>query len=264
MNNNTPVTVDRLLDVDDLLTGLLMGNIGENQIKDLSNYFIKEKTTESINLVNQKATSKVAEIFSSSEYISIKQLADTDLPDKLVAMVPALGTGIQKYVSGTMKREELTALIKSSSKNMASELLNAYGIDTEFYAEAIKQIQSLSPAIVSYICFTEVYKITMSVMNDAELAYEKRIQIEKECAESIENIKRYREHMEDVVSSFLADKIERFESGFKAIDEAILSSDTEGYIKGNVTIQEALGYKPRFTNQEEFDDLMLSDEAFKF
>ena len=45
--------------------------------------------------------------------------------------------------------------------------------------------------------------------------------------------------------------------------EPIMGNDSDGYIRGNTAIQEILGYKSQFTNQEEFDDLMDSDIAFK-
>ena len=98
---------------------------------------------------------------------------------------------------------------------------------------------------------------------DLEVAKAHRAEIEAACSESIALIRQYRQEMETVVNKYLSDRIMTFESGFKAMDKAILENDTDGYIRGNVEFQKILGYDVQFTNQEEFDDLMDSDIAFK-
>jgi len=46
------------------------------------------------------------------------------------------------------------------------------------------------------------------------------------------------------------------------MDQALISNDIDGYLTGNAEIQESLGYLPRFRTQQEFDDLMASDDNF--
>ena len=48
------------------------------------------------------------------------------------------------------------------------------------------------------------------------------------------------------------------------MNQAIISNDPDGYISGNVQIQQILGAEIQFTNQDEFDSLMDSDEDFIF
>ena len=107
------------------------------------------------------------------------------------------------------------------------------------------------------------YKELRKAQKKYEEAQEERILIEKACAESVAMIRQYREEMEQVVSKYLTEHLETFESGFAAMDQAIMDGDVDGYIKGNVEIQKILGYDTQFTNQQEFDDLMDSDIAFK-
>ena len=94
-------------------------------------------------------------------------------------------------------------------------------------------------------------------------AREERIRIEKACAESVAMILKYREEMDNVVTTYLTEHLETFEAGFAAMDQAMIDNDIDGYIKGNVEIQKILNYDVQFTCQEEFDDLMDSDFAFK-
>lgn len=46
------------------------------------------------------------------------------------------------------------------------------------------------------------------------------------------------------------------------MDQGFASGDSDPVMRGNVTIQRLLGRESRFTNQEEFDDLMFSDDDF--
>ena len=129
--------------------------------------------------------------------------------------------------------------------------------------ENLSEISSLAPNAVAFAALTAAYKMVREAQEDMLIAREHRIEIEKACNESIALIRQYREEMEYVVNKYLTERIKTFESGFDAMDKAILENDTDGYIRGNAAIQEILGYKAQFTNQEEFDDLMDSDEAFK-
>jgi hypothetical protein len=69
--------------------------------------------------------------------------------------------------------------------------------------------------------------------------------------------------MERMVFKYLTEHLEIFETGFAAMNQAIMDGDVDGYIKGNAEIQRILGFDTQFTNQQEFDDLMVSDIAFK-
>jgi hypothetical protein len=116
---------------------------------------------------------------------------------------------------------------------------------------------------MAYTASMAAYKELRKAQEQYEEAQEVRILIEKACAESVAMIRQYREEMERVVSKYLTEHLETFESGFAAMDQAIMDGDVDGYIKGNVEIQKILGYHTQFTNQQEFDDLMDSDIAFK-
>jgi hypothetical protein len=69
--------------------------------------------------------------------------------------------------------------------------------------------------------------------------------------------------MNVAIEQYLTEHYYEIDNGFKAMDEAILQGDTNGFISGNVIIQEKLGYAVQFKSQEEFDNLMLSDLALK-
>lgn len=94
---------------------------------------------------------------------------------------------------------------------------------------------------------------------ESQLIHEKMILSEAKTAIFLTQLQEFKEQLEEKVSNYLAEDIEAFMQGFDYMDQGIASGDSNLVIKGNVIIQKVLGRKTQFENQEEFDDLMLSD-----
>ena len=92
---------------------------------------------------------------------------------------------------------------------------------------------------------------------------EKRILTEARTAEAIKILEEYKTKLEETVSNYLAQDISAFLEGFDYMDSGLLNNDSDLVIKGNVIIQKVLGREPQFTTQQDFDELMASDEPLK-
>ena len=149
------------------------------------------------------------------------------------------------------------------NQKLVKDLMAALKFHEKLGVNSVEEIFKLSYPVMAYTASMAAYKELRKAQEQYEEAQEVRILIEKACAESVAMIRQYREEMERVVSKYLTEHLETFESGFAAMDQAIMDGDVDGYIKGNVEIQKILGYDIQFTNQQEFDDLMDSDIAFK-
>lgn len=98
---------------------------------------------------------------------------------------------------------------------------------------------------------------------EAQLIHEKMILIEAKTAIVMNQLQEYKAALEQRVSDYLAEDIEAFMNGFDIMNQGLATGDSDLVIKGNVVIQKALGREIQFTNQEEFDELMDSDEALQ-
>ena len=125
----------------------------------------------------------------------------------------------------------------------------------------ITQIGSPAGFVTSAI---GVYQEIKDALTELDIAKETRAQVEQSCAESIALMSEYYEQMNTLVEEYLASHMEVFASGFEKMDKAIAVNDINGFIAGNNVIQDFLGYKPQFRNQDEFDELMLSEESLIF
>ena len=79
----------------------------------------------------------------------------------------------------------------------------------------------------------------------------------------LKQLQEYKSALEERVSTYLAEDIEAFLNGFDLMNQGIAAGDSDSIIRGNVIIQTVLGREPQFTTQQEFDDLMDSDEPLQ-
>ena len=196
--------------------------------------------------------------------IGIKELATQKFSSELVDSAQQIGIWVSQYMKKEISDKAfISNMTGPGNQKLVKDLLSALKIDEKLGMSSIEEIFKLSYPVMAYTASMAAYKELRKAQEQYEEAQEVRILIEKACAESVAMIRQYREEMERVVSKYLTEHLETLESGFAAIDQAIMDGDVDGYIKGNVEIQKILGYDIQFTNQQEFDDLMDSDIAFK-
>ena len=104
--------------------------------------------------------------------------------------------------------------------------------------------------------------IVKQAMASAQMAKERRIQIEAECKAQIALLKQFRERFEQISRQWLKETTHAFVSAMNSMDDALQIGDIDKYIGAANSITEAMGQKVQFRNQKEFDSLMESDEAF--
>ena len=109
----------------------------------------------------------------------------------------------------------------------------------------------------------KVVKICSEAISEYQEAKEERIRIQKGCDEQIQILTEYRKDIEKEVSGYLVSNITVFDEAFTIMDDAILNNDSDAYIDANSKIQKKLGRDSQFHSQNEFDDLMTSDDDFK-
>lgn len=208
--------------------------------------------------------SKIHSFIDSSKDETLRSLNEDGFSELLADTALNVGALVKKYFDKEISILELLSMLgETGVRDISSTLISAYDIDVDGIREMAYEISKENSLIISYAAFSEAYKVLMSALNDATIQHEHRIKIEKECEKTISMIKEYRKKMQDSITRYFEKNLSTFEHGFAMMDKAIQDNDSDGYIKGNTEIQEALGYYSQFRNQKEFDDLMDSDEAFK-
>lgn len=201
---------------------------------------------------------------ASSAYI--RSLSKTNLASGLVTTSMDIGKTMSRYIRG-----ELTGVqcVEQLGEQGVGELGAAMYASIAVASVsgsgtvALGVIAGIAGSTLGYAAAVTVYQELATSLKEYELAKEQRIQVEQECAEAVQMIRQYRQEMNLAVEQYLTAHLDVISSGFQAMDKSIMAGDTSGVLAGNAAIQEVLGYKVQFHTQDEFDNLMLSDTAFK-
>ena len=196
--------------------------------------------------------------------VGLQKLDKQDFARHLVDETEIAAKLIRRYMSGEIDELELVEKLGSGEiQDLTNKVFAALGIHDKLGMNNMSEVIKLSPLALAFTASAAAYQELSKALDDLSVAREERIRIESACQESIALIKQYRQDMEQIVNQYLTEHLETFESGFMAMDKALIENDVDGYIKGNAEIQSILGYQMQFRNQDEFDLLMDSEETFK-
>jgi len=128
---------------------------------------------------------------------------------------------------------------------------------------------AFSIKFASRINYVGIGRVALAIKHDydmeseeARLWHEKRLLVEQKSAQIVAQIDAYKEQLKALVSQYIAEDIELYLTSFNEMDEALETGDSDAFIHANVAIQSRFGREAQFETQEEFDELMDSDEAF--
>ncbi|WP_120834045.1 hypothetical protein [Helicobacter pylori] len=93
-------------------------------------------------------------------------------------------------------------------------------------------------------------------LKEAKLARQRRIEIEKECRESIRQLEMYQNQFNEVFKQYFHGNVKFFNENFNNLERVLYTGDADLAIGVNNKIQERLGQKPLFNNTQEFLELM--------
>ena len=153
--------------------------------------------------------------------------------------------------------DEYKPVVERLSNQVSSMKQNVEGVST------LTAVASIGTPLGFVSASIGVYKIIKSSADEYNLAKEERERIQKECESNVLLLQEYRTEMEEIVSEYMIDRLIVFGAGLDMMDQALLSDNTDDFIKGNNMIQEKLGNDASFSSQDEFDALMNSDDDFK-
>ncbi len=196
--------------------------------------------------------------------IGLEMLSTRAFSEQIVRISEKIAVYVKAFMTGEITDQEFISRLGGSGiKDVTMQILSALGIHEKLGVDNPAEIMKLAPTVLAFSASMAAYKELRKAMDELETARERRIQIEEACRESVSMIRSYRREMERIVTNYLTVRLETFETGFEAMEKAMLNDDVNGYIRGNVEIQEVLGYDVQFESQDEFDALMESDDAFK-
>ncbi len=191
---------------------------------------------------------------------SLRTLSKTNLPATLVSLTITTGKTLNRYFNGEIDGVQcLQDLGESGTGMLSSAMFSAIGQ----VAIPIPVVGAIIGGMVGYALSSASYDILMKSLNDAKMAREERVRVEKACEEHIKLIKEYRLEIENLINEYLSESMTDFRCSFDAVKKSLDIGDVDGFIEGTNQIIVDFGGTPSFSDIEDFNFKMENGITFK-
>ncbi|GAA7593387.1 hypothetical protein JP0555_06750 [Helicobacter pylori] len=185
----------------------------------------------------------------------IQNLGNGSMPTAIVGVGVKSCRILIKYFRGKINSEEcLEELGEENTKFLSNIAMGGIGQ----LAIPIPVVGALIGGFVGAVMSKTFYNISLKTLKEAKEAQQRRIEIEKECRESIRLLEMYQNQFKEVFERYFHGTIKFFNESFDELERALYAGDADLAIGANNKIQEGLGQKPLFGNKQECWDFITN------
>ncbi len=185
----------------------------------------------------------------------IQNLSNGSMPTMIVGVGVANVTIFTRYFSGKIDEAELCKQLGRTNTSLLS------GGTMAIAGQALIPIPVVGALIGGFVVITmskTFYDISLKTLKEAKEVHQRRIEIEKECRESIRLLEMYRNQFKEVFERYFHGTIKFFNESFDELERVLYADDADLVIGANNKIQEGLGQKALFGNKQECWEFITS------
>ncbi len=199
------------------------------------------------------SSSLLGGVMQNSANKVIQSLGKSSAPAMIVGACVANVTVFGRYLSGKIDEAELCKQLGRTNTSLLS------GGAMAVAGQALIPIPVVGAFIGGFVgaALSEAFFNALN-SKKVELARQRRIEIEKECRESIRLLEMYRNQFKEVFERYFQETARFFNESFDELERALYAGDADLAIAANNKIQEGLGQKPSFGNKQECWDFITS------
>ncbi|GHQ99966.1 hypothetical protein JP0087_08600 [Helicobacter pylori] len=181
----------------------------------------------------------------------IQNLSNGSMPTMIVGVGVGSCRILIKYFRGKINSVEcLEKLGKENTDFLSSIAMSGIG--------HIPVVGALIGGFVDITMSKTFYDISLKTLKEAKEAHQRRIEIEKECRESIRLLEMHQNQFNEVFERYFHGTIKFFNESFDELERALYGGDADLAIGANNKIQEGLGQKALFGNKQECWEFITS------
>nr|WP_205710454.1 hypothetical protein [Helicobacter pylori] len=226
---------------------------GKDPIKALKHTLVATAKGGALSYGSAFTSSSLGGLMQSSANGIIQSLGKGSLPAMIVGACVANATVLTRYLSGKIdKTELLKQLVKANTTLVSSGAMAVAGQALI----PIPVVGALVGGFVGAVLSETFFNAFLKVREEAKLARQRRIKIERECREIIKLLEIYQNQFKEVFEQYFHETTKFFNQNFDELERALYAGDADLAIGVNNKIQERLGQKPLFNNTQEFLELM--------
>ncbi|GAA7745371.1 hypothetical protein HpCOL16_07900 [Helicobacter pylori] len=213
-----------------------------------------------LSYVSAFASSSLGGWMQSSANRIIQSLGKGSVPAMIVGACVANATVLTRYFSGKIDGVELLKQLGKSNTTLVSSGAMAVAGQALIPIPVVGAlVGGFVGAILSETCFNAFLKDR----EEAKLARQRRIEIEKECREFIKLLEIYQNQFKEVFERYFHETTKFFNQSFNELERASYAGDADLAIGVNNKIQERLGQKALFDNKQEGWELIISNKDIR-
>lgn len=231
---------------------------GKDPMKALKHTLVATAKGGALSYVSAFASSSLGGVMQNSANKVIQSLGKGSLPAMIAGACVTNVTILTRYFSGKIDEAELCKQLGRTNTNLLS------GGAMAFAGQALIPIPVVGALIGGFVgaALSEAF---FNILNSkkVELARQRRIEIEKECRESIRLLEMYRNQFKKVFEQYFHETTKFFNQSFDELERAFYAGDADLAIGVNNKIQEGLGQKPLVDNKQECWELIISNKDIR-
>ncbi|WP_101004664.1 hypothetical protein [Helicobacter pylori] len=206
------------------------------------------------------ASSSLGGLMQSSANRIIQSIGKGSAPAMIVGACVANATVLTRYFSGKIDGTELCKqLVKANTTLVSSGAMAVAGQALIPIPVVGALVGGFVGAVLSETCFNALLK----AREEAKLARQRRIEIERECREIIKLLEIYQNQFKEVFEKYFHETTKFFNQSFNELERASYAGDADLAIGVNNKIQERLGQKALFDNKQEGWELIISNKDIR-
>ncbi|MGN8534002.1 hypothetical protein ACR9M4_03165 [Helicobacter pylori] len=226
---------------------------GKDPMKALKHTLVATAKGGALSYVSAFASASSGGLMQSSANKIIQSLGKGSVPAMIVGACVANVTILGRYFSGKIDKTEFLKQLMKANTTLVSSGAMAVAGQTLI---PIPVVGVLVGGFVGAILSETFFNAFLKAREEAKLARQRRIEIEKECRESIRQLEIYQNQFKEVFKRYFHETTKFFNQSFDELERALYAGDGDLAIAVNNKIQEKLGQKPLFNNTQEFWELM--------
>ncbi|RKV61922.1 hypothetical protein [Helicobacter pylori] len=206
------------------------------------------------------ASSSLGGLMQSSTNKIIQSLGKGSVPAMIVGACVANATVLTRYFSGKIDGKELLKQLGKANTTLVSSGAMAFAGQALIPIPVVGAlIGGFVGAVLSETCFNALLK----AREEAKLARQRRIEIERECREIIKLLEIYQNQFKEVFEKYFHETTKFFNQSFNELERASYAGDADLAIAVNNKSREWLGQKALFDNKQEGWELIISNKDIR-
>lgn len=233
---------------------------GKDPIKAIKHTAIATLKGGALSYGSAFASSSLGGLMQSSANRIIQSLGKGSAPAMIVGACVANATVLTRYFSGKIDGTELLKqLVKTNTTLVSSGAMAVAGQALIPIPVVGALVGGFVGAALSETCLNALLK----AREEAKLARQRRIEIEKECREIIKLLEAYQNQFKEVFEKYFHETTKFFNQNFDELERVLYAGDADLAIAVNNKSREWLGQKALFDNKQEGWELIISNKDIR-